>query len=438
MKTKYTISTILYFIGIIAIFLFVNDIISKKSNKLYPFYNEYSENRKKTVLDSLRRWNGYRPEFYYAYYYYDKVFLRSTSSYFPPEEVGKHLVDIDSFGINALNECERVSLVSPYCGIAYIDGPDWIMGSSDENFRIIKLEPILIAELKNTNNEDSQLLKIDNAENALINSIKNFRLDFKGDATQGRRDYNPSIGHFISRLEEFVQTRGLDNGWTDPNNQKHQKRPINDYWYIEIFFDSIVSGYREGYNRYYYGYDTFGKYRVFYKQQTDSYLIKKKENAELKDKIIYWTILFFLLTSLFLSYIITSKIIDKRRKHIFEESLYEKLKRICNPENFKNDIEHAIKASNIYEKILKTSPEDTTALTQIENEVLLNLGVPIIDKYSISELKKITNPRKYTKPFNSEKVRIAHDLYRLLSKEHISYSEFLYIKNAAKELSKKS
>ena len=100
----------------------------------------------------------------------------------------------------------------------------------------------------------------------------------------------------------------------------------------------------------------------------------------------------------------------------------------------KNNIATEEKANNIYKRILETSPEDTKTLLEILDIVSSDLGVSLIDKEELDDLKNKVNPQNFITPYNSEKVALANELYSQLTQDDLTYRDFLEVKEKAKQL----
>ena len=185
------------------------------------------------------------------------------------------------------------------------------------------------------------------------------------------------------------------------------------------------------------GYMHNGYYRVFIgKTQPESWSIKRfdwKVESEKRKLKLYWSIG---LTLLLLLIVVPLWIIENKNNKIKKETLYEKLVRQCNPANFVKDYdkEKVDKANNIYKELLSISPDDEKAINEIQKLAIMDLGITLIDKESLNELKEKVNPKNYMDPYNAEKISIANDLYSRLNKEELTYSEFVEIEELSKQL----
>ena len=181
-------------------------------------------------------------------------------------------------------------------------------------------------------------------------------------------------------------------------------------------------------------------YKVFLaSSQPTTWTIRKWKGEpdikEKKDLWMYWTIGLSILLSLV---VVPICIIDVKHKKIKNESLHAKLMRLCNPSNFMKgnnyNKDKVDKANAIYKRLLEVSPEDIDALNELQQIAVSDLGINLIDSEKLEELKQIVNPQKYMKPYNPDKIAIANELYAILSKDNLTFSELLEVENKAKEL----
>lgn len=136
--------------------------------------------------------------------------------------------------------------------------------------------------------------------------------------------------------------------------------------------------------------------------------------------------------------IIPLGIIERKHKKEKEESLYDKLKRLCNPANFMSkddyDKEKVDKANEIYNKIMSINPEDKESLNEIQLFAVKELGVNLINKDRVQELIEKVNPKNFINPYNAEKVALANELYAIVKKEDLTYNELEEVEDKAKTL----
>ena len=185
------------------------------------------------------------------------------------------------------------------------------------------------------------------------------------------------------------------------------------------------------------GYMYNGYYKVFIAAtQETHYMIKEKAWAVEDDRnklFLWWGVG---LTLIFFAFIIPLTIIEKKTIRLKEETTYQRLIRLCNPKEFLKDYnkEKVDKANELYQRLINTSPTDTEILVEIQTIAINELGITLLDKKEIEDLKDIVNPKRFLNPYNAEKLSKANELYAALSKEGLTYNEFMSIKEQSKEL----
>ena len=183
-----------------------------------------------------------------------------------------------------------------------------------------------------------------------------------------------------------------------------------------------------------------GYYRVFVgRTQPITYSIKKygwePDEKDRKDLWLYWSIG---LTVLLLLVVIPLWVIDAKHQKIKDESLYDKLKRMCNPTNFMNgtsyDKEKVDKANSIYKRLLEINGDDVEALNELQQQAVADLGINLIDAEKLADLKEKVNPKNYMTPYNPDKVALANELYATLSNEGLTYNEMADVEAKSNQL----
>lgn len=183
-----------------------------------------------------------------------------------------------------------------------------------------------------------------------------------------------------------------------------------------------------------------GYFKVFIAaSQPRTYTIKKyawePDEQDKRNLWLYWAIG---LTALMLLIVIPLAIIQRKHNKEKEESLYDKLKRLCNPANFLGsgnyDKEKVDKANEIYKKLLEISPDNREALDKIQLQAISDLGISLINQDKLNELKEKVNPKNFLNPYNAEKVALANELFAILSKEGLTYNELAEVEEKARHL----
>ena len=151
-------------------------------------------------------------------------------------------------------------------------------------------------------------------------------------------------------------------------------------------------------------------------------------------RIIWGTVL----TILMLGAIIPLSVFMRKREIEKNESLYDRLLRLCNPANFIDgeNYDKAIvdKANDIFRRLNSISENDIESIEAIQKEAVSELGINLINKERIKDLKELANPRKYLNPYNPDKVALANELYAILSKNSITYEELAEVEERIKAL----
>jgi hypothetical protein len=189
-----------------------------------------------------------------------------------------------------------------------------------------------------------------------------------------------------------------------------------------------------------YGYMHNGYYRVFTAlTQPQTYTIKKygwgPDILEKKQLWLYWGIG---ITILFLLIFIPLSIVNRKYKREKEEELHDKLRRLCHPSNFitksNYDKDKLDKANYIYTKLMSIDITDKSALKEIQRFAVNELGIDLINKDKVQELKDKVNPKNFIKPYNAEKIALANELYAIITKESLTYDELEEVEEKAKLL----
>lgn len=183
-----------------------------------------------------------------------------------------------------------------------------------------------------------------------------------------------------------------------------------------------------------------GYYKVFIAAtQSKTYTIKKwgwnPDEQERNDLLLYWGIG---LTVLMIIIVLPLTIIQIKHSKEKDEDLHTKLKRLCNPTNFISngnyDKERVDKANEIYKRILETNPDNKVTLDEIQILAVSELGISLINKDKLNELKEKTNPKNYINPYNAEKIALANELYSIVIKENLTYNELEEVDRKSKLL----
>lgn len=268
--------------------------------------------------------------------------------------------------------------------------------------------------------------------------------------------YLPSVASAVNEAFEFYTTNDKSTYYST-----FEKGSVNKAWssiydadneYYYMAEDEIPRFNRMGsplfeqyttdgkYHAYQNGYMYNGYYKVFIAStQPKTWTIKKyawgPDEQDRKDLWLYWSIG---LTVLLLLVVIPLWVIDVKHQKIKDESLYDKLKRMCKPTNFMNgtnyDKEKVDKANAIYKRLLEINGDDVEALNELQQQAVAELGINLIDAEKLADLKEIVNPKNYMTPYNPDKVALANKLYAILSKEGLTYNEMADVEEEARQL----
>ena len=130
-----------------------------------------------------------------------------------------------------------------------------------------------------------------------------------------------------------------------------------------------------------------------------------------RNHILIWG--FSILTILLLSINIPIIAKEKKYKQFREQSLRDVLLYECNPKRYTKpyDENKIASAIELYDRIKSADPNDIVLLKQIRKEVSEKLGVNFIDSELIKELLKKTDPALYAEPYDANKIKIANQLH---------------------------
>ena len=288
-----------------------------------------------------------------------------------------------------------------------------------------------------------------------------YAVGFKKQEYDWAYSYAPSVEGAVDEAFEFYTTDpkssyyddfdkgSVNRAWSkiyDASNEYyHMVEDEHNRFYISVFNDLFeqpiaFSSDESSKSPIQKGYMHNGYYRVYIAAtQPKTYTIKMRpgnpDKEEMKDLWLYWSIG---LTLLLLVVIIPLSIIE--RKHIKEkdETLYDKLMRLCNPANFISKSNYAKemvdKANEIYGKLISISPDDKEALNEIQIIAVKELGINLINPDKLTELMDKVNPKRFINPYNPDKLALANELYSILTKEGLTYNELEEVEERSKGL----
>ena len=178
-------------------------------------------------------------------------------------------------------------------------------------------------------------------------------------------------------------------------------------------------------------------YRVYIAATQDEHFMVKEKAWVIKEDrkkfLLRWGVG---MSVLFLSLIIPITIKDRKANQRRTESLYQRLLRLCNPKEFirNYDKEKIDKVNGIYQRLMNTRPDDEEALMEILAVAVAELGITPYEPEELEELKEKVNPQNYFTPYDAEKIALANELYAMLTKNGLTYNEFMAVKEKSKLL----
>lgn len=106
---------------------------------------------------------------------------------------------------------------------------------------------------------------------------------------------------------------------------------------------------------------------------------------------------------------------------VINESIIDRLKRMCNPVNFMEnyDKEKVEIANQIYSKLMVANPN----IDEIADEAEKRLGIQLVDNHQIEDLKNKLHPKNFMNPYDAQKISLANELYSRIV-DNITYSEY--------------
>lgn len=293
-------------------------------------------------------------------------------------------------------------------------------------------------------------------EGVYVNWFFPYAVGYKKLDYQWEYTYLPSVKTAVEEAFEFFTSNPKSQFYEDFEKGSYDKvwskifDAQNEYYYMHKdenrrFWHSGVNGLFEEYikdnsSSFQYGYMHNGYYRVFTAlTQPQTYTIKKHawgpDEQDKKDLWLYWSIG---LTVLFLLVLIPLCIIERKHNKEKEEGLYDKLKRLCNPAVFMSkgnyDKEKVDKANEIYAKLMTISSDDKIVLDEMQVLAVKELGINLISKDKVIELKEKVDPSNFVNPYNAEKLALANELYAIVIKDDLTYSELEYVDEKSKLL----
>lgn len=242
---------------------------------------------------------------------------------------------------------------------------------------------------------------------------------FKFYTENDKSDFKKSI---VTNTKGFTNTPYIDNRYyylEADKNARFATLTINDY----VHFGSYM--YSDSYYVFIKGYG-----RKMYKLVLNEHRVKNDIEQYISDKrhtiLTYGLVaIIFLLIILLVLLVMVYKERKERNR-----TLLERLKIKCNPKRFvKNYNGEKLKSANdIYSKAIALDVNDESAIIELASRAENELGIFLISKNEIKELKELCNPKRFMTPYDAQKVERANELFCKLSQGVVSYSALAIIK----------
>lgn len=217
--------------------------------------------------------------------------------------------------------------------------------------------------------------------------------------------------------------------WTDWSNyhvNSAESLPITHAFVDALFAKTDYPGVYNGYYQVYNRMQRTAIWKLKYDWRFDN------KSRDMKKYRIWWAAI---ITFLMLGSVIPLSIIENKKKKLAEETLQDRLIRLCNPQNFmKNYDTKKVETANALYQRLMTVGLGGNALKEISQTAITELGITLIDETRLKKLKEKVNPQRYMKPYNAEKVSLANELFARINRIGLTYEEYIEIENESKKL----
>lgn len=126
----------------------------------------------------------------------------------------------------------------------------------------------------------------------------------------------------------------------------------------------------------------------------------------------------------------------RSKRKTLNEAIYKDLLAKCNPVKFMKPYNNEkVKVANTLTQLLaKASPNDEELIAHVEETAHSKLGVNIIDKKYVHQLKRVIYPKKFLKPYDEKNFSLANELYTLLADGNVTYAIIKDVDKRATEL----
>lgn len=196
----------------------------------------------------------------------------------------------------------------------------------------------------------------------------------------------------------------------------------NEYYKYECTGYNILASW--SYNSFFDNYMYNGLYYIFIACPTDAIqydLVYKSEQVEAdrkdmmdskKKQLILYIALIELVVAMAIALLSYKIIKDSNYNRL---SLLEKIKKETNPQKYiKNYDADKVKIANeIFNETINTQTNDFDKILLLATRAEKELNISFISKAEISRLMKISNPKNYMKPYNADKIN-THFVFRAL------------------------
>lgn len=150
-------------------------------------------------------------------------------------------------------------------------------------------------------------------------------------------------------------------------------------------------------------------------------------------------ILLYGLTPLTILFIVSITFLFNKRNRIIKiekETIKQRLLRMCHPNNFTTpfDKEKIDRANVLYSRILEILDDDKESLKVLVDDAMRELSISFIDENALNKLKIQCNPSNFMNPYNAEKVTLATELFSILNKENLTFSEYCSVEDRYKDM----
>lgn len=182
-----------------------------------------------------------------------------------------------------------------------------------------------------------------------------------------------------------------------------------------------------------------GYYKVFVGlTQPVTWSIKRLDSVVDSDRSKMLRLWLISTSGLFAVIILLLSISLFKKNRRMNETDYHKLLRLSHPRNFMKpyDKDKVEKANCIYKEVEQVKKDDVEKINSLIQRCIDDLDISFIDSTSLEELRHQVNPEHFMNPYDAEKVQEANKLYAILAKPNLTYSEYIDVKNKAKQLKK--